>query len=86
MHSLLRSLEHRRHLAQLLKDNCLVESGDEQITAWLKDEGFATTVGEVTAVLQVSLSRSGSGSIIVGLRRGCGPSCLPASPVRVRAD
>ena len=67
MHCLLRSLEHRRHLAQLLKDNCLVESGDEQITAWLRDEGFATSVGEVTAVLQVSSRRSGSGCIIVGL-------------------
>ena len=40
-----------RHLAQLLKEHCLIEGGDLQIATFVKDEGYEATIPSILAAL-----------------------------------
>ena len=45
------SLSYSRHLAQLLKEHCLIEGGDLQIATFVKDEGYEATIPSILAAL-----------------------------------
>lgn len=38
-------------LANLLKEHCLVEGGDANVSQWLKDEGINAPIGSVLKVI-----------------------------------
>ncbi|KAK9819073.1 hypothetical protein WJX81_008479, partial [Elliptochloris bilobata] len=53
---LLQSTEHRNALANLLKDHCLVDSGADAVTQWLKEEGLLAPLGSVLLALEETKS------------------------------
>jgi len=43
-----------RHLAQLLKEHCLVEGGELQVASWIRDEGYDAPIPAVLAALEAT--------------------------------
>ncbi|KAK9904020.1 hypothetical protein WJX75_002682 [Coccomyxa subellipsoidea] len=51
------SAEKRSMLANLLKEHCLVEGGDANVSQWLKDEGINAPIGSVLKALDEAQSK-----------------------------
>ncbi|CAL8470616.1 g10158 [Coccomyxa elongata] len=51
------SAEKRSVLASLLKEHCLVEGGDSNVSQWLKDEGINAPIGSVLKALEEAQSK-----------------------------
>ena len=47
---------YSRHLAQLLKEHCLIEGGDLQVAAFIKDEGYDASLPALLAAVDEARS------------------------------